>query len=74
MIIGGSGHIQGAGTGNKPRATSAYGSHNSRRNLNAHMINQNERGQNGVNMGTHQKQIISSMKERKMQMRAIGNG
>ena len=25
-------------------------------------------------MGTHQKQIISSMKERKMQMRAIGNG
>ena len=50
MIIGGNSHAQ---TGQaKPRATSAYGSHNSRRNLNAHMINNaNERG--GVNMGSH---------------------
>ena len=55
----------------RPRATSAYGTQNSRRNLNInpHGVQQN---QVIVNMGAHQKAIIGSMKERKMQMRAIG--
>ena len=55
----------GAGTGSKPRATSAYGN-SSRRNL-PHTQN------NFIvqNMGTHQKVLIDNMKDQKNQLRKI---
>lgn len=62
-------------TGNsKPRATSAYGTHYSRRNLNAQMINQKKQGNAEVDetSGANQKTIIGNMKERKLQMRVVG--